>query len=279
VIDASGRAGLLAHRFSLRIEEPALASVAVFSHFSGVPRADGRRSGDIRIIARHDLGWFWMIPISDELMSVGVVLPQHVFKPLSRIPHETLLAQLIADTPIAAQLMRNAVRHWPVRVERDFSYAARDYAGDRWITVGDAGSFLDPMFSTGVAIALESGLEGAKAVDAALSRGDLSTRAFRSYAARQKARYQSFRRFVSAFYTEAFRDLFFSPDPPPRMFQSIVTLLAGYWNPSLVSRLWIRAFFVLMRLQARFKLVPSHMTPTRDAAVYTESSAATGDHS
>jgi FADH2-dependent halogenase len=266
VVDASGRAGLLAHRFSLRIPEPSLENVAVFSHYAGVPRKDGRRSGDIRIIARDDLGWFWMIPVSDDLMSVGAVLPQQAFKKFLRLEPEALLAQLIAETPIAAELMGDAERRWPVRVEREFSYAARAYAGDRWITVGDAASFLDPMFSTGVAIALESALEAAQAVHAGLSKGDVSTRAFSTYERRQRARYRSFRRFVTMFYSAEFRDLFFSPDPPPKMFAAVVTLLAGYWNPPLMERFWIRMFFLLCRVQKRFGIVPSHLRPAPDAA-------------
>ena len=75
VIDASGRGGVLSRKFNLRVDEPRLANVALFSHYSGVPRQSGRRAGDIRIVARPDLGWFWLIPISDELTSVGVVLP------------------------------------------------------------------------------------------------------------------------------------------------------------------------------------------------------------
>src|SRR5205823_13013503 len=82
VIDASGRGGLLSRKFGLRIDEPRLANIAVFSHYSGVPRPPGRRAGDIRIVAREDLGWFWLIPISDELMSVGVVLPRAAFQAL-----------------------------------------------------------------------------------------------------------------------------------------------------------------------------------------------------
>jgi flavin-dependent dehydrogenase len=256
VIDASGRAALLAHRFNLRIDEPGLANVAVFSHFAGVPRNDGRRAGDIRVVARADLGWFWLIPISDELMSVGVVLPQAAFKLLSRNPPEELLAQLIAETPAVARLMTSAERRWPVRVERDFSYAARQYAGDRWIVVGDAGSFLDPVFSSGVAIALESALEGAQAVDAALARGDCSARAFRQFDRRQRARYQSFRRFVSGFYTRAFRDLFFSVNPPAFLFRAVVTVLAGYWRPSWRTRIALRLFFLSVRLQERLGFEP-----------------------
>jgi flavin-dependent dehydrogenase len=258
LIDASGRASLLGRRFDLKIEEPDLANVAVFAHYSGVPRAEGRRAGDIRVVARHDLGWFWLIPISEELMSVGVVLPRDAFKPLARSDPETLLNSMIADTPAVAALMAKAVRRWPVRVERDFSYASKAYAGDRWILVGDAGSFLDPVFSSGVAIAMESGLEGAQAVDGALTRGDLTAKAFSRFNRRQRDRYRSFRRFVLGFYSTAFRDLFFSPDPPQHMFRAVVTVLAGYWRPSWRTRVWLALFFLSVRLQARFRFAPSH---------------------
>jgi FADH2-dependent halogenase len=258
LIDASGRAALLSHRFSLRVDEPGLANVAVFSHYSNVPRGDGRRAGDIRIVARPDLGWFWMIPISDDLTSVGAVLPREAFKPLAKTEPGELLAQLIAGTPAVARLMAQAERRWPVRVERDFSYGARRYAGDRWIVVGDAGSFLDPVFSSGAAIAMESGLEGAQAVAAGLTRGDLSARAFATFDARQRGRYRMFRRFVRGFYTRPFRDLFFSADPPPRMFRSVVTVVAGYWRPSLATRFWVELFFLTIRLQKRVRIVPSH---------------------
>lgn len=270
VVDASGRAGVLARRFGLRTAEPALANVAVFSHYAGVPRAEGRRAGDIRVIAREDAGWFWMIPISSELTSVGVVLPQRIFKPLSGTAPDALLAKLIAATPAVAHLMTAAERRWPVRVERDFSYSASAYAGDRWIVVGDAGSFLDPVFSTGVAIALESAVEGARALDAALASGRLSRRAFRTFERRQHDRYRSFRRFVLGFYTVAFRDLFFSPDPPPRMFRAVVTVLAGRWRPAWVTRAWLALFFLLVRLQARFHFAPAHLAsraPHRRAGV------------
>ena len=259
VVDASGRAGLLSRAFKLRIDEPSLANVAIFAHYAGVPRSEGRRAGDIRVVARRDLGWFWLIPISDDLMSVGVVIPQSVFLALPKLEPDVLLERLIGDTPATARLMRHAERKWPVRVEKDFSFGSRAYAGDRWIIVGDAGSFLDPVFSSGVAIALESGLEGARAVDRALAGGRVSAKAFARFDRRQRQRYASFRRFVLGFYTPAFRDLFFSADPPRHMFRAVVTVLAGYWRPSLVTRVWLALFFLSVRLQARFGFVPSHI--------------------
>src|SRR6185436_14264067 len=126
-----------------------------------------------------------------------------------------------------------ARREWPVRVERDFSFGSRAYAGDRWVLVGDAGSFLDPVFSTGVAIALESGLEAARAIAQGLADGDLSSRQFARFARRQRQRYLSFRRFVLGFYTREFRDLFFDNEPPRRMFNALIAVFAGYWRPAL----------------------------------------------
>ena len=160
--------------------------------------------------------------------------------------------------------MAAAERRWPVRVERDFSFGAKRYAGDRWVMAGDAGSFLDPVFSSGVAIAMESGLEAAQAIDAGLAAGDLTARAFRRFERRQRGRYASFRRFVLAFYTRGFRDLFFSPDPPRRMFTAIITVLAGYWHPSWRARVWLWVFFLTVRLQVRLKFAPSYLQPVAD---------------
>jgi len=237
------------------VDEPRLANIALFSHYSGVPRQSGRRAGDIRIVARPDLGWFWLIPISEALTSVGVVLPGTEVR--SRAADTThLLDELIADTPVVADLLRNARREWPMRVEKDFSFSARAYAGDRWLVAGDAGSFLDPVFSTGVAIALESGLEAAQAVSQGLAAGDLTVASFTRFARRQRQRYVSFRRFVLAFYTPEFRDLFFSEDPPRGMFRALVTVFAGYWRPPAFTRLRVWLFFGLVRAQRRFGFVP-----------------------
>jgi flavin-dependent dehydrogenase len=257
IVDASGRGGLLSRKFDLRIAEPRLANVAIFSHYSGVPRLQGRRAGDIRIVSRPDLGWYWLIPISEALMSVGVVLPRAAFQKLPDLDHAALLDRLIAEAPAVAALLRGARREWPVRVERDYSFSSRAYAGDGWVLVGDAGSFLDPVFSTGVAIALESGVEAAQAMSAALGAGDLSAARFAIFARRQRQRYRSFRRFVLGFYTPEFRDLFFSEDPPPRVFRALVTVFAGYWQPSLRTRFWVAWFFLLVQLQRFFRFASS----------------------
>lgn len=256
LVDATGRNGLLAKKFALRTDEPRLANIAIFSHYTGVPRLAGDRPDDIRLIARDDSGWFWLIPISPELMSVGVVLPKNRYM---QIPHgspEDMLANAIADTPAVAELMRDAKREWPVRVEKDFSYFASAYAGDRWILAGDAGSFLDPVFSSGVSIAMESGIEAGAELDRALSADDFRAARFQAFGRRQRQRYETFRRFVIGFYSPQFRDLFFQEDPPPMVFRAVVNVLAGRWDASWWTRLMNRIFFFFVGVQKHVAISP-----------------------
>jgi flavin-dependent dehydrogenase len=264
IVDATGRAGLLASKFKLRTDEPKLANIAIFSHYSGVPRLPDDRPNDIRLIAREDSGWFWLIPISDDLMSVGVVIPRTRFMQMPEGTNEERLERAFADTPVVTELMKNAKREWPVRVEKDFSYSASKYAGDRWILAGDAGSFLDPVFSTGVSIAMESGIEAAKELDRAKKRNAFAESSFAAYARRQKERYETYRRFVVGFYTPQFRDLFFDPQPPKHIFKAVVTVLCGRWDASLKTRLLNRFFFFSVGLQKRFSVHTARFR--RDAA-------------
>ena len=252
LVDATGRGGLIARKFNLRTDEPRLANIAVFSHYTKVPRLEGSRPDDIRLIARSDAGWFWLIPISKELTSVGVVLPLRLYRRLAKdLPEETLNSA-IADTPLIAELMRDARREWPVRVEKDFSYSASAYAGDRWILAGDAGFFLDPVFSTGVSVAMESGIEAAAELHRALMRNDFSASTFAAFSRRHRKRFKTFRRFVVGFYTPQFRDIFFSPEPPRLIFRSVVTILAGRWNASLWTRFLNQLFFGVVAIQKHF---------------------------
>ena len=269
LVDATGRHGLVARKLGLRIDEPRLANIAIYSHYRGVPRLEGNRPNDIRLIARSDAGWFWLIPISDHLTSVGVVLPRRLFLAMPSGSNEERLERAIADTPAVADLMRNATREWPVRAEKDFSYSSAAYAGNRWILVGDAGSFLDPVFSTGVSIAMESGIEAAAELDRCLARGDFSAAMFTAFSRRQRRRFELFRRYVIGFYTPEFRDRFFTPNPPAWIFRSVVTVLAGNWDPSLWTRFLGHVFFASVAIQ---KQLPRGKTRFRrdSAAGYPE---------
>jgi flavin-dependent dehydrogenase len=273
LVDATGRGGLIARKFNLRTEEPRLANVAIYSHYTNLPRLEGPRPDDIRLIARNDAGWFWLIPISKELTSVGVVLPKALYRRLANGSPEDTLNSTIADTPIVAELMREARREWPVRVEKDFSYSASAYAGNRWILAGDAGSFLDPVFSTGVSIAMESGIEAAAELHRALARNDFSASTFAAFSRRQRKRFETFRRFVVGFYTPQFRDVFFSPEPPTLIFRSVATMLAGKWNASLWTRFLNQLFFGMISIQKRFKITRRAFRRDREAGYPNEVSS------
>ena len=270
LVDATGRGGLIARKFNLRSDEPRLANIAVFSHYTNVPRLEGPRPDDIRLIARSDAGWFWLIPISKELTSVGVVLPVRLYRRLATGSPEETLNDAIADTPLVADLMRKARREWPVRVEKDFSYSASAYAGDRWILAGDAGFFLDPVFSTGVSVAMESGIEAAAELHRALMRNDFSASSFAAFSRRHRKRFKTFRRFVVGFYTPQFRDIFFSPKPPSLIFRSVVTILAGRWNASLWTRFLNQLFFGAVSMQKRFNMTPAIFRRDQDAGYPSE---------
>jgi flavin-dependent dehydrogenase len=256
IVDASGRSGFLARRHSERRFDPLLRNVSLHAQYEDVPRRSGRRGGDIRMVMRPDRGWFWFIPLSPTVTSVGVVVPKDVHTRVDAATLEDALARYLAETPTAAALIASARRVTPVRFDADYSYCADRFAGDRWLLVGDAGAFLDPIFSTGVLLAMQSGIDAADALDAGLAAGDLSTRRFARYERTARARYTHFRRFAVGFYDPAFRDLFFSPGAPFGVREAVISVLAGNWRPRLATRVRIAFFFAAVALQRRVGIAP-----------------------
>jgi flavin-dependent dehydrogenase len=257
LIDASGRTGFVARRLGVRVVDEELRKAAVYAHFRGVPVDDGKRSGDTRIVSLPRLGWLWFIPLKDGVMSVGAVLDLAEYQRCSKGEPAAIFAQALAGAPLASRLLAGAERVSEFHVESGFSYRASRYAGDRWLLAGDAGSFLDPIFSTGVLMALRSGIEAADAaVQGWLRPRPAALRAQRAYDRRQRARYWFVRRFVTGFYDAATRDMFFAPRPRFGLTRAVTTVLAGGFDLGWLDRLRLQAFFLLGRLQRRFDLVP-----------------------
>jgi flavin-dependent dehydrogenase len=256
LVDASGRSGFLAKRYGEHAYDPLLRNISFHAHYEGVPRNEGRRAGDIRMYTREDMGWLWFIPVSGTLMSVGAVIPMRTHRREGKANPAENLAHYLAASPPAMALLANARRVSEVRADADYSYVATRMAGDRWVAVGDSAAFLDPIFSTGVLLAMQGGLDAAQALDEGLRRGDLSARAFARYERLVRGRYRHFRRFVTGFYDPAFRDLWFSPRKDSSIYNAIVSVLAGNWRPSLGTRLRLATFFALValrRLEMRLK--------------------------
>jgi flavin-dependent dehydrogenase len=256
VVDASGRAGLLARRIGGYETDVMLQHVSVHAQYEGIPRASGRAAGDIRVLTRADVGWVWLIPISERLTSVGVVVPQAVHRRESRATAEESLERYLRETPAAPALLHAARRVSPARFDADYSYLARAMAGDRWVAVGDAAAFLDPIFSTGVLLAMQGGLEAAEAIDAGLRAGDLSAKRFEGYERVVRRRYHYFRRFVVGFYDPYFRRLLFRRSRRLGIYEAVLSALAGNWRPTLGTRLRIQLFFAIVAVKRLFRAAP-----------------------
>jgi flavin-dependent dehydrogenase len=150
--------------------------------------------------------------------------------------------------------MQAARRTTEVKHEADFSYSCTHYAGDRWLLAGDAGSFLDPVFSSGVQLALEAGEQAAKAVDTALSNGQARADAFGQYERSQRSRYRHFRRYVRSFYDPAFRDLLCQPSTRLDLLEAVTSIFAGHTKLSWRVRWRMELIFLLARLQSQIPL-------------------------
>ncbi len=266
VVDASGRAGFLARRFGERRKDPLLRNISVHRQYVGIPRSEGRRAGDIRMVTRPDRGWFWFIPISDAVISVGAVVPQAVYNACARPTPEETLAYFLADTPAAARLVTAATPVSAARFEADYSYLHSRHAGDRFVLTGDAGAFLDPIFSTGVLMAMQSGIEAATAISGGLRDGDLRAHRFAAYERRLVRRYRHFRRFAAGFYDPAFRDLFFSRSSRFGIYEAVLSVLGGNWRPSLTTRIRLEVFFVLVALRRVMMRIGGEQVPSRGAS-------------
>jgi FADH2-dependent halogenase len=254
VVDASGRTGFLTKKLGRHEFDPMLRNIAVHAQYEGIPRAEGRRAGDIRMFTRSDMGWIWLIPLSDTVTSVGAVIPQAVHRWESKAIPEDSLAHYLSGTAGLAGLLAQARRVSPARFDADYSYLGTRLTGDRWVAVGDAAAFLDPIFSTGVLLAMQGGLEAAEAIDDALRSGDLARQRFAECERLVRQRYHHFRRFAVGFYDPYFRDLWFRPSSRLGIFNAILSVLAGNWRPSLMTRLRIRFFFTLIALRRLFRL-------------------------
>jgi FADH2-dependent halogenase len=256
VVDASGRAGFLARRLGRHEYDPTLQQVAVHAQYEGVPRDPGRSAGDIRVLTRTDVGWIWLIPISETVMSVGAVVPRDLHHREGKATAEETLEHYLRTTPGSPAVMRAARRVSPARYDMDYSYLGTAMAGDRWVAVGDAGAFLDPIFSTGVLLAMQGGLEAAEAIDAGLRAGDLSARRFEDYARVVRRRYHYFRRFVVGFYDPYFRRLLLRRSRRFGIYEAVLSALSGNWRPGLGTRLRIQVFFAIVALKRFFRIAP-----------------------
>jgi flavin-dependent dehydrogenase len=205
VVDATGMNALLSRRLGIRRMDPNLKKASVFSHYKGAAREPGKNGGATLVLstAQND-GWFWYIPLRDDVTSVGVVADiDRLVKGREGTP-EQILGEEIANCPGLRERMKGATRCGPVHVTSDFSYRATRCAGEGWVLAGDAFGFLDPMYSSGVFLALKSGEMAADAIDGAFETGDFSGAQLGKWGDELSGGMSTIRKLVYAFYTPTF---------------------------------------------------------------------------
>jgi flavin-dependent dehydrogenase len=241
-LDATGRDALRAHADRSQTKLPLLErTMAVFAQFRGVPRREGIEEGDIRIVIAKS-GWFWVIPFKDGRTSVGAVLePEEIVRAEGRASARATFDALVAASPPMRALMASAEPVFEVRAAADFSYRVGEIIGDGWLAVGDASGFVDPLFSTGVHLAIRGAALAAPIVDRALADGDVSRARFLPYEKSQRRAVEIFVGAVQAFYRKDLIPLLFAPEHRPLMRAIITSILAGDTYHDDEPR-WVREF-------------------------------------
>jgi flavin-dependent dehydrogenase len=247
-VDASGRDTLLSSQFQLKKKNPHHASAAMFGHFKNVDRRLGEYEGNISVYW-FEHGWFWMIPLKDGTMSVGAVCrPAYLKQRKNGIP-EYLMQTIASGHPEMKHRMRNAVLIDNVaRATGNYSYQSTRMRGDRHIMVGDAYAFVDPVFSSGVLLGMNSGVLGAEAVDAWLRNDPHAERMFRRFEALVRRGVRTFSWFIWRFNSPGMRSLMLHPGNPLRVQEAVTSLLAGdvFRDIGARSRFWLFKFFYYM---------------------------------
>lgn len=247
-VDASGRDTLLAGQLKLKQKNPHHASAAMFGHFRNVDRREGQFEGNISVYW-FEHGWFWMIPLKDGTMSVGAVCRPAYLKQRKNSVPEYLLETIALGHPEMRHRMRNAVLiDNEARATGNYSYQSTRMRGDRHIMVGDAYAFVDPVFSSGVLLGMNSGLLGAEAVDAWLRNDRTAEAKFRHFENMVRRGVKTFSWFIWRFNSPGMRSLMLHPGNPLRVQEAVTSLLAGdvFRNVGARSRFWLFKFFYYM---------------------------------
>jgi flavin-dependent dehydrogenase len=226
LVDASGRDTLLAGRMSMKQRNRRHATAAVFAHYTGAKRLPGKAEGNISLFW-FDHGWFWFIPLLDGTTSIGAVCPPEFMKTRGT-DVTTFFESLIAQCPPLAERLADATMTAPATATGNYSYRAERMTGPNFIMIGDAYAFIDPVFSSGVLLAMKSAFLGADAVTACLhgTRAE-ATRALRRFETTVAGALDRFSWYIYRVNTRAMRNLFMSPGNPFRMREAVLSLLAG----------------------------------------------------
>ena len=225
LVDATGRDTLLANQFRCKEKNPKHSSSALYAHFRGARRLEGRIEGNITIFW-FDHGWFWQIPLADGVTSIGVVCWPYYLKsrakPLPEFFRDTIaLCPALADRLAAAELVSE------VHATGNYSYSSRISSGERYLLLGDAYAFVDPVFSSGVYLAMQSAFAGAEVVATTLDRPRQAAAARRRFDRQMRHGPREFSWFIFRVSSPTMREFLMEPRNPFRVKEALTSLLAG----------------------------------------------------
>ncbi|EIL97216.1 hydroxylase [Rhodanobacter thiooxydans] len=238
VVDASGRDALLATKMKLRRRSRQHQSAAIFGHFRGADRRDGEDAGNVSIY-RFAQGWMWMIPLPDGVMSVGAVCRPDYLKQRRGRTLEFLFDTLKLNPALWQRVERAGLIGDEVHVTGNYSYDATRMGGPGWVLVGDAFAFLDPVFSSGVYLAMDGAERAAELVDAALREPRCERALLRRLERRQRKGMARFAFFIHRFNSPVMRQMLRSPRNTWQLEQAVISMLAGdlFDTPKVLWRL------------------------------------------
>jgi len=226
VVDASGRDTFLGNQFKAKKRNKKHNSAAIYGHFTDVERHQGKAAGNITLYW-FDHGWFWLIPLADGTTSIGAVIWPYYLKTRKTKLLEQFLQETIAlCEPLNARL-KNAHLTSAVGATGNFAYQCDRSHGSHYLLLGDAYSFIDPVFSSGVLLAMQSAFIGAETVDQCLSQPKQANAALKKFDKAMKIGPKEFSWFIYRITNPALRDLFMGPKNVFRVKEGVLSVLAG----------------------------------------------------
>ncbi len=258
LLDASGQGTVVGRHLGTRQTLPDLRRTGYYSHFTGVKRREGALGGS-PIIVMCTEGWFWVIPIDETRTSIGLVMPSEIAK-AEGIGADRVLAWGLARSPFMRSLMEDASGPDRNLVTADFSYRCEPFAGPGHFLVGDAATFVDPIFSTGVCMAMMSAVKAADSAAELLAHPDRAESIRRTYIRYLERSSSVFFHLVRDYYRHGFREMFLNGTGPVGIHRAVLAIAAGHAFPRPVWRLrWRMTLFrFLLDIHERgLRLVPS----------------------
>jgi flavin-dependent dehydrogenase len=258
VVDATGRNTLLGTALKLKRKHTRHQSAALFAHFAGVDRRPGDDAGNISIY-RFPAGWVWLIPLpGEDCMSIGAVCYPEYLRERRGSNEEFLLATL-RRIPGVRERMKDARILGNLHATGNYSYQCRRMSGHRWVMVGDAFAFLDPIFSTGVYLAMNSAERAAELVAACLREPRREAALQRGYARYVRRGLEQLSWFIYRFTSPAMARLFAHPRDPLQVEKAMVSLLAGdvfnsprvWWRLQVFKLIYLATWVSLWRRSVR----------------------------